>query len=193
MYPELTVFPWTTLPAVLTLLIFGLTTTRRIPAKLYIIVALLLTTFNIVCNGWKLGLLSFASALLIFVTLAGVRLLTRPTTFALTVTLSGLSILYWWLLLPGFVVAGTTATIQLRRTGGAGYLQMLTGETFAAVGMAGGLAKPDLSRLPLPNTDTTSTTSIGKAQTLRLPFLRFVSFGTAVTWLIVVLVLILAG
>lgn len=124
----------------------------RIPTWFAGVFFLLGSITTIYLHGWFLGGFTVVSAFLIGTLFAYLNVTTRETTILVSVTLACLPVTQWWVLLPGLVAAVLVSAYRIRKAAGAGYLTMLAGETYASVGMPGGVLsgeKTDLSRIPL--------------------------------------------
>lgn len=132
---------------------------------------------NTVVSGWLTALISLLAAGLMFLLFALTGAVSRSTTVTIIPVLASLPVLGWVALLPGLIVAAAVAAARLRRIAGKGYLNMVTGETLAAMGNKGGkLAVPDLTRLPM--SDGTAVSDV------KLRFGLFVLAGVAATALV---------
>lgn len=177
---------WAVVPSVLVLFAYSFVPkNRKLSLPYYAIPAVILWGINIYANGILFAVGSLFLSMILFIVFLYARLLARNTLFAIATVGVGLSILQWWIFLPGLVIAGIVSAIRLRKTAGKGYVTMLANETMFSTGVNGGLlAKPDLSRVPLPDTSEeiqTKNTPIAKAQQIKLPLLKYVSYGAIVS------------
>ena len=160
---------------------------KRIPAKVFAIVGILLLIWNIITHTWLQGLWSALAVLLLLTIGITTKLLKRLTLFAFASTAIGIPLTYWWIFIPGLVLALLVATIKLQKTGGKGYLRYISGETMSAIGYgstestAGLIPKPDLSRLPLPSEENPP---LAEKQTI--PLIKYVATGSFITLLIAI-------
>jgi hypothetical protein len=152
----------------------------RIPARVFLLMAVGLAVSNAWVFGWISCLVSLVvgSFFLVGAAYAG-GALPRRTTFPLVITIVGLPWFLWWIPALGIAIAGVTAAWQLRQAAGSGYVPMVAWETLAALGYRGGAPlSPDLSRIP--QTDDTAEGSVGAASRKKLPLAWFLIPGELV-------------
>lgn len=112
---------------------------------------------------------------LLFAVLGITGATTRTTTVAITPVLAVLPVLAWVALLPGLVIAAVDAAVRLKKTLGTDYVNMMAGETLAAMGnKAGKPGKPDLSRIPMAPRDS-------RAAQVKTPLLPALIVGLVMT------------
>lgn len=108
-----------------------------------------IATQAIFVSPWS-ALGSALGAGLLFAALGITGVTTRTTTVAITPVLAVLPVLAWVALAPGLLIAAVDAAVRLKKTLGTDYVNMMAGETLAAMGnRAGRPGKPDLSRIPI--------------------------------------------
>ena len=128
----------------------------RVPTFLVPVAAAAAAAVNLMVSGPVPAAMSVGLAVVAVAAMLITGTLTRTGLLLWPVLLAGLPVLAWLpALLPGFAAAGVASAIRLRRAAGPGYLSMLAGETFAAVGADQanptilGVSRPDASRLPV--------------------------------------------
>ena len=128
-----------------------------IPGVIHILVALAGLSLNIVFNGLGSSLLSLGLASIIFFALVMTGILSKTGTFALPVSLVALPFLGWIAFLPGLFILGFVSIWKIRKVASTGYIASVALDTLNAIGaldaLNGKVAKPNLSMLPIPNSN----------------------------------------
>lgn len=127
---------------------------KGIPEKVVYIGYVLLILSNLLINGWISALISLILSSLITVLFVFTKVVSRNVTLAYVFPLAALPYTLWWVILPGFLLAGAIAAVKLRKIAGKGYLSMVSGETMTALGATPNslglpMSKPQPNRLPI--------------------------------------------
>lgn len=159
---------------------------RALPKKFHLFSAIAVFVISLVVNGAKSSLISLGAASGLFILIVLTGLLSRTSIFAISICAMALPIKTWWVFIFAIILAGVASFFRLRRVAGREYVSMIAGETVAALTsgqtVIPGLNKPDLKRLPLPDSNNESESPIGQAMREKVYLPMFLMFAVNFTF-----------
>lgn len=166
---------------------------KGIPENVIYLGYALLVLSNMAINGGVSALISLIVSCLLTVLFVYTKFVSRNVTLAYVFPLAALPYTLWWIILPGFLLAGAVAAFKLRKVAGKGYLAMVSGETMTALGATPNslglpVSKPQPDRLPILSPKTNDSLS-GKVSQQRVMVSAYALLGMIVSGAIYLMIL----